>query len=381
MNQGFRTITTLAAVSLALFVPSTVHAWLRPSYEDATVVARSELIVVGELKEGRVDFISHRRAPDAGSWEHHATLVITEVLKGECDQKEIPVVIHYGLTPMVGGDFRREGFVIKRLEDGEDDQQNAVEIRDTGNSGMSLTPLVKDARDKHLWFLRKRSGTFGREPGGKHYGIVDPEDLQAFSLRDYFRAYLSTDPEGAVRERGRSNPEEAKRAQPWFNHLEIQDILKLEDRRERCEKLLPYFLARAPEAREGLLTCDDLAGEELTAIFDDPKQAQFRREIIRMWGELRYRDAVPILVKLLRKHDRFWAGQELEEGWWNKDVSSARTSERRKFYGEVYAAVCALKNINDPRAVEALELTRERWLAINFQNKQIVEACQAALID
>jgi hypothetical protein len=382
MNQGFRTITTLAAVSLALFVPSTAQAWLRASYEDATIVERSELIVVARLKAGKISYVSHQQAPDEGaSWEHHATLVITEVLKGDCKEGEIPVIIHYGLDPGVDGATRREDIVIKPLQEKEGDPHNAVAIRDTGNSAMSLTPLIKDAREKNLWFLRKRSGTYGREPGGEHFGIVDPEDLQPFSLKDYFRAYLAKDPAAAVRKRVQGNPEETKRAQPWFDHAEIQQIMKLEDRRERCAKLLPHFLAGASEARNGLLTCGDEAGKQLTAIFDDPEQRPLRTEIINIWRDLNYRDAVPILVELLKKHDRFWAAQELEPGWWNNDVGSARTAERRDIYGEVYSAVCALKNSKDSRAIETLLLTRKRWQAINFDNKQIVEACEAALLD
>ena len=57
------------------------------------------------------------------------------------------------------------------------------------------------------------------------------------------------------------------------------------------------------------------------------------------------------------------------------------TAERRDIYGEVYSAVCALKNSKDSRAIETLLLTRKRWQAINFDNKQIVEACEAALLD
>jgi hypothetical protein len=45
----------------------------------------------------------------------------------------------------------------------------------------------------------------------------------------------------------------------------------------------------------------------------------------------------------------------------------------------VDSAVEALAEIGDPRAREAVELTRRRWVAINFENPQIVEACNDAL--
>src|SRR5437868_5550017 len=91
-----------------LFHAGIAHAWLRPHYEDATVAERSELIVVARLKVGSIQYVPHEKKPSEGmSWEHHPTLVITQVLKGECKEKEIPVVIHYGLDPVVGGRITR----------------------------------------------------------------------------------------------------------------------------------------------------------------------------------------------------------------------------------------------------------------------------------
>jgi hypothetical protein len=104
-----------------------------------------------------------------------------------------------------------------------------------------------------------------------------------------------------------------------------------------------------------------------------------RQDIIRLWGEIRYAGCVDTLIDLLKTNDRFWAAQKLQPGWWNKDVDSQRTEYLRDKYGEVYASVCALEQIGDPRAKEALELTRKRWAAIQFDNPQIVEECDKSL--
>lgn len=94
----------LILLLILLSCSSACYAWPRASYEDAVVIERSELIVVGHLKEGSIQYIPHDKAPTAGaSWEHHATLVISEVMKGTSHDKEISIVIHYGLTPVVGG--------------------------------------------------------------------------------------------------------------------------------------------------------------------------------------------------------------------------------------------------------------------------------------
>ena len=45
----------------------------------------------------------------------------------------------------------------------------------------------------------------------------------------------------------------------------------------------------------------------------------------------------------------------------------------------VFDGVIALGRIGDPRAKEAIEMSRRRWQAIAFENPQIVEACDRAL--
>jgi hypothetical protein len=95
--------------------------------EDATVVERSELIVVAHLKKGSILKVSHEKSPVAGaSWEHHAVLVITTVLKGKCDKQEIPLIIHYGLLPLVRGESK-------------DSPKNVVQILDDGGSNAVKT--------------------------------------------------------------------------------------------------------------------------------------------------------------------------------------------------------------------------------------------------
>ena len=51
----------LSAILLIVMYPTSALAWLRPVYEDATVVERSELIVVARLKSGSI-----QRGPTIG---------------------------------------------------------------------------------------------------------------------------------------------------------------------------------------------------------------------------------------------------------------------------------------------------------------------------
>ena len=381
--NAFRIISLSLAIVLLSFDPA--HAWRRPRREDAVVVERSELIVVGTLDANSIKYVPHKpKASEGRSWEHHATLVIRDVLKGRSDRRDIPIILHYGLSPRVGGISAGHGFDPDQGLLPKEDPKAAVYILDTGTSAWSARPLVSDAGKDNLWFLRKRSGWYGRKPGRGKYGIVDPEDLQPLQLKDYFLAYLSDDPELAVKRYMAKNPAVAQRAQRYLDHLEIQRILKIEDPSQRLEKLLPFYIQRTTwgmtrEARQGIIACGTIGGKRLLTVFQDPKHRDLRADIIRIWRDIGYKDAVPLLINLLKQHDRFWEDQDLKKRWWNREVGSELTRHRRAVYGEIYHAVCALRSFEDPRAREAIEITRRRWKSINFENSQIVEECEAAL--
>jgi hypothetical protein len=383
----YRHMILVPILLAAVAVNPSAYGWMRPLYEDATVVDRSELIVIGHLKDGSLEYVPHKKNRDEGaSWEHHARLVITEVLKGRSDEKEIPLTIHYGLTPVVGGYVKRESFMLDQRGGRTDYPTIIIEILDTGNSSVGMPPLVKDGREDNIWFLRQRSGIYGREPGTGAFGIVDPEDLQPLGLKDYFLCYLSPDPEASLREMVRKVPSISKRAQRYLDHMAIQRTLRVPDTEERLEKLLPYFLNRTTwdmknEARSGIIACGAIAAQRLEELFQNPKHASFREDIILMWRDMGFRDAAPILIEILKASDQFWAGQKLQTNWWNSSVGSAETERRRQMYGEMYYSVCALRTLRDQRAKPVLLLTRDRWRSIAFDNPQIVEECDAALKD
>ena len=356
---------TLLIPVLLLTAATTAHGEMRTGYDDAIVVERSELIVIGRLDGESIQKVMHERSSDGQSWEFHANLLITEVLKGKATKGvEIPIVIHYGLSP---GDLRQDG---------------KIGIWDSGNSAMSFSPLIEDAQADNLWFLRRRAGKYGREPGTGNYGIVDPEDVQPLELEEYFLAYLSSDPGTELEIYARRNPDMRERMARYLTHLEIQRILKIEDPSERFDKLQPYFLSGAFwdgkfEAREGLLSCGSVAGERLTKLFTDPRYHERRREIIDLWWKMGYRDAAPLLIHLLKKLDRYWKRQRLEKDWWNSN--SGETHQRRENYEEVYGAVHTLRKLQDPRARAVLEATRDRWKPIGPDGLRIVKECEGAL--
>ncbi len=370
-----------------LLWPDAALAWLRPHFEDATVVERSELIVVAHIKEGSIEHIPRETPVTATTiWGYRAVLVITEVLKGNCDKKKIPIILHHGLTPAVGGYAKEDGHVLTLGAFMEDYPADAVGIFDTGGA-WGGSPLVKDAREDNLWFLRRRSGLYGREPGTGDYGIVDPQDLQPLELKEYFLMYLTDNPEPLVKNYVREQTYKVSRGQRYLDHLEIQRILAISDPEERFEKLLPFLLNRTrwnmtSEARDGIISCGNVAGEKLMDLFDNPDYKRIRIDIIEIWRKVGYKEAIPTLLELLKRHDRFWAEQNLKKGWWNENPNSELTLQRREICSEdseTLYVLNALGAFQDPKARELLDTIYARWKSFDGEGGSILQACEYLL--
>jgi hypothetical protein len=379
MNTAARNLTIL--LGLTVCIPS-AHAELRRSFRDDEVVARSELIVVGHLRPGTIEYVPHQTRPgDGRSWEHHAILTITQVLKGSTDAEELPIVIHHGLNPLVRGQQTVGGHVRASIP-GRPYPPGSIQIMDTGNSSFSLTPLVPDARDDHLWFLRTHgpSPTSAPAVAPDRLGIYDPEDLQPITLKEYFLAYLATDPEKAVREQFAKNTAIGARALRYLQRLEIRRIAQDPDPARRAERLMPYYLSQTGgfdhDAQTALTACGPTAGPYLLVVFDDPFRRSVRPDILRIWGVTRYPGCVARLITLLHDADAHFARVTTQPGWQASDAGSGDNSQ---IYAETYYSVCALGEIGDPSAREVIEQTLARWKPINYSNPQIVEACEQAL--
>jgi hypothetical protein len=375
----------LSIVFLCTLLCPDVHGWVRLRYEDAVVVQRSELIVVGHLIRGSI--VREQLAP--GFRQFRARLEITEVLKGENKKKEILLTIYHGLTPLVGGYIDEDDIKMDYRMFNRDGREDAIQIFDTGNSAHSDSPICADAGEDNLWFLRRRSGNYGSEPGTGGFGIVDPEDIQALSLKQYFKAYLSNDPEGEIRRQIELNGDFRRRAKSYVDHLEVQRILAMPDPGARIEALLPLYIngqwwidghdSIVYEARKGITDCGEMSAHYLRRVFNDPGLARLRADVIDIWGDLRFEPSVETLIGVLQENERFWSAQQLDADWWNRDYESELTRERKQKYREVFSSVIALGKIGDSRALEAIQVTKHRWDLINFENPQIVEACDAAL--
>jgi hypothetical protein len=251
MNRSAKFAFSCVCIIVAVTVPT--YAWLRYHVEDADLVDRSKLIVVARLRPESIKYVPHQRKKNEGrSWEHHATLIVTEVLKGELCKKEIPIVIHYGLDPYIGGRCPKDDGKINIHPHRKDFPKDVVEILDTGNSGFGLVPLVEDAGKNNIWFLQKRSGRYGRKSENGRFGIADPEELQPLSLKSYFLACLAEDPEKAAKKELKKNPALALRVERYLLYMEFQRVLSITDPNGKAIRLSCYlFPGTAPKGYNG----------------------------------------------------------------------------------------------------------------------------------
>jgi hypothetical protein len=236
-----------------VFANSNCYGWLRMRVEDAVLVQRSEQIVIGHLKVDSIKYVPHIRKQHEGrSWEHHAVLVISEILKGKEDKKEIPIVIHYGLDPYIGGRCPKDGGKINIHVDRKDFPQDRIEILDTGNSALSFKPLVEDAGKNNIWFLQRRSGRYGRITESGQFGISDPEDLQPISMKEYFWACLAKEPEKALKELLKKESHLTKRVEDYKIYAEFQRVLGISNPKEKAARLCRYLTpGKAPKNYRG----------------------------------------------------------------------------------------------------------------------------------
>ena len=372
----------LVATCVVLVVPRMAEGWLRTHYEDAQIVERSTLIVVGHLKAGSIQCVSHDRPPGEGaSWEFHATLMITHTLKGKAAAQEISIILHYGLDVLQAGKMNtpNAGWNLS-----DDFPKDSIQIVDGGSSAPGYM-LTKDATQDAIWFLQQRAGLYGEQPGKGDYGIADPEEIQPVELKDYFMCYLAADAEGAVKAYAAQHADVAGRKVRYLDHLEIQRIAAVKDAGERVRRLMPIFVrgcwwVKKDEAQELMTAAGaDAAGPPLVKLFIDPANAGIRSRILRVWSDTHYSGCVETLMALLNENETYWAGQQLEAGWWNKDVGTAVTEERRRRYGDVLDSVYALGALGDRRAKGTLESTLKRWQVIGMEDPQMVDAIKAAL--
>jgi hypothetical protein len=183
----------LLAIAISALLLDHAAAWPTMKYTDAQIVERAELIVVAHIKDGSLARVIHI-ADGARSYEHRATLVITGVIKGGIQTREMPIIIHYGLLPVPARfDNMLDRFVeMSRIP--PYDAQEAIKIYEDNPSEGFFRPS-DDVRKDQIWLLRVHRTAGMRDDADVATtdlpGVWDPEDIQKSGKEQDLRKYLN----------------------------------------------------------------------------------------------------------------------------------------------------------------------------------------------
>ena len=247
--------------------------------------------------------------------------------------------------------------------------------------------ICDDIHKDHIFSFR--TGAPNGADGKPSLGISRPQDTGPADLKLFYAAFLTASPRDTMRKYLDGEHALARACHLYLDPDDIKEICKIEDTAQRAEKLLPYLLyketynprenddtvpnsetqptftdinnMRDNDARQQLILCGKGAGEKLVPIFLDPDYEEMRIEIMGMWRELDYKDATPLLVALLEKEDAWWSRQKVAgKEWW---LPNPPDNGRARSWSQVRIeyAVKTLVSLRDPRAKEALLLTKKRW--------------------
>jgi hypothetical protein len=177
----------LAGSLLFIVVSGPAWAWMRVMPDWKATLAEPEAIVVGRLVANPIH-VEHRRGPDEGrSWEYHARLAIDEVLRGELEATEVPIVLHYGLSP---SRYVEDG----ALADHSLEEHPGQAIYDSGSFAVPPRPIMENADEPGIWLLGHYEDRFGRADAPTEWlGVRDPEHLWPIEFLPFFRAILQPD--------------------------------------------------------------------------------------------------------------------------------------------------------------------------------------------
>lgn len=364
----------------------TTNAAPVPYSPDYEVADRSDFIVVGHLKDNKLQLVQHQESSGYKSWEHNTTLVITQVLKGSFGTGECPIVIHYGLQPVILKDH--PSFIDNLNPPSADDNHdpnasiglNWVLTDDIGG------PTSMDIRQDQIWFLRFTTPYHGAQSTDRP-GIWFPQDVQPLSLKMYFTAILSGDPAALTEFTARDSPLR-ERAQENQSHLRINQIARIPDASQRCDQLLPIFLTEKPHtftsqfAFDQIIACGSIGAAKLAPIYQNPKYSDLNEMILSGWEQDKYVDGLPFIVDWLRKEDQWWANQNMKDG-----IQAVAESWRggRPYndphaisYRNIRHTIMVLSSLHGAEGKAVVEQIEKRWKAVD-PNNELVKVCDDAL--
>ncbi len=358
-RQSHSVLPTVAIILATSLAATSANAYLPLATPDYLIATRADLVVVGRIKDGTVEYLPVVEELSNGqtiNWcAPRARFLVAEVADGKLREREIAIWFRGGVLPLVEGQFdwgtwhidlRREHF-----------DPDSIQIG-TLNNSFYLRDRLKDLRKNHLWFLKRNAGFPGLQPNEEAWCIDSWDDVSPLNLKDYFMAYRAADPKKALLAVESKYPESTETIRRYVASLDAVDYSQTADPRRRARKLVrslqrdlkgvrgDVWLDHTPAAmvRNGLIGCGDAGAEALAKELDlDSAKPEIRRRMIEVLGDIRSPIAKSYLLRILETNLGSW--KELKpESLLEPDLVPGRASE---LYLEIQTISNAIKKQAD----------------------------------
>ena len=391
---------TVAPVALMIIL-TTSPAWaysplLKP---DDQIAGQADLIVVGRIKTGSVEYVPHDEKRDGitiRGFVPRARLVIKRVAYGKLEDSEIYIWFRGGALPLVEGRFhwnygkpgadRRLDMRRKKMQFPPD----SVQIGELNNS-FYFREQFKNLCNDHVWFLKRHKGLPGLKPDKQAWCIDSYFYVNNSETADYFVAYRAADPRKALLAQLPNYPDRADTIRGFVDYLDAIKASQIKDPAQRVEALLPYLFHgelldsdgkafwrwnSAPYvAREGLIAAGEPAARLLAKKLAERTDTAARCRIIEAIGEIKYRPATDALDELLEKQNDAWA--KIKAGTFDPSDESPGNQRMVQSFREIRILVEALARLADPRSRRVLGTTLKISTALQFGG--IASSCEQTI--
>jgi hypothetical protein len=370
-------------------------AWLRCYLPADELVQHTDSIVIGhvdgsftplEIPKGNLGSIVPK---DFRFMEYRTTLVITEVLAGKMPVGPTPLLLHYGIRPVVlEAKPTAQDMFNPPAADQNTGPNTPVGIYDSATTCIGGPPS-DDIRKDHIWFLRaKASSVGGVNEDTDAPGIWSPQDVQPLDQKAYYEAVLAGDPTGLAPFTV-GDSWQAQQARLTQSRMKVEKIAQNPDLSTRCDQLMPIFLNKEPAhnfAFDTIVATGSVGAAKLVPVFQSADGDDIGT-IIGGWRTANYKESIPLITDFLRKEFFWWSSKSKEDRIYasreGPKGGEPFNDPRSISFRNIFSAVEVLDDFHATEAKGVIEQTRAQWAdAVPFlSNNDLLKTCDDALAD
>jgi hypothetical protein len=251
-------VAGLGSVVVCLW-PVNLWAYLPLFEQDYVIATRAELMVVGRLKSGSVEYLPTESHFSDGKivkgFYRRARLIITRVAAGTLKEQEITVWFCGGAVPLVEGRYVQHDGSYRLDQEGHPRHlrgsfpPDSIQIAEL-NSSLYLRTNIDDRRTEHIWFLRSRTDVPGATHASLAWSVGSWQDVDDASLRSYYAAFLATDPIHSLSVELLKHEDRAQTIRPYLGYLRLCDLSRTDGGQHRWEKIFPRMFLDVTVGRD-----------------------------------------------------------------------------------------------------------------------------------